>query len=185
MVPQHDISTHSQSAEGITINPSSPERKAGKSRNDLGVIAYLSLLEHGGMIVCTRDALDPPPAIEKVDLRKQYRKSTLPDPRRPSVDQGPNGKPTSSSTLKSTEQRLQLPDTNTALKDNSAESKGQGSLSNHPVSSLVSGNYLLHRGSLRSNRVVVLATGDEAIERQAEHDTILVGAFGYPLAQCK
>ncbi|KAF9933585.1 hypothetical protein BGZ67_004194 [Mortierella alpina] len=183
MVPQHDISTHSQSADGITINPSSPERKTGKNRNDLGVIAYLSLLEHGGMIVCTRDALDPPPAIEKVDLRKQYRKSTLPDLRRPSVDQGPDGKPASSNTQRSTEHRLQLPEANTASKDSKADSKGQGSLSNHPVSSLVSGNYLLHRASLRSNRVVVLATGDEAIERQAEHDTILVGAFGYPLAQ--
>ncbi|KAF9947186.1 hypothetical protein BGZ72_010800 [Mortierella alpina] len=183
MVPQHEISTHSQSAEGVTIEPSSPERKTGRIRNDLGVIAYLSLLEHGGMIVCTRDALDPPPAMEKVDLRKQYRKSTLPDPRRPSVDQGSDGKPTSSNTLKSIEHRLQLPETSTASKDSGADSKGQISLLNHPVSSLVSGNYLLHRGSLRSNRVVVLATGDEAIERQGEHDTILVGAFGYPLAQ--
>ncbi|KAF2480892.1 AMP-binding protein [Neohortaea acidophila] len=40
---------------------------------------------------------------------------------------------------------------------------------------------LLDKESLKTNEVVVLATGDDAIKRSSEPGTVRVGAFGYPI----
>ncbi|KAF9998216.1 DIP2 disco-interacting protein 2 C, partial [Entomortierella chlamydospora] len=144
-------------------------------RNDLGVIPFLSLPEHGGMILCLRDNLDAPHGTERIDLRKQYRKSTLPRPRLTSNDSAQERRAASSSDLWSAGQRVQPP--------GSEPKNGVGELLNHPVSAMACGEYLLQREPLRSNRIVILATGDEAFKRRDEPGAILVGAFGYPLAQ--
>ncbi|KAF9129664.1 hypothetical protein BGW39_003957 [Mortierella sp. 14UC] len=140
------------------------EEASKKCRSDLGLITFLSLPDHGGMIVSLRDPLSHPKSVETIELRKTHRMSVLPKPRRPSLDQpedaGEQG-----------------------TKKSSAGAHGYGSLMNSPVSSLTSGEYLLHRGALRANRIIVLATGKEAFNRRNEEGTILVGAFGYALAQ--
>ncbi|KAF9107084.1 hypothetical protein BGX29_007446 [Mortierella sp. GBA35] len=135
-----------------------------KYRSDLGLITFLSLPDHGGMIVALRDPLSPPTSVDTIGLRKPHQMSVLPKPRRPSLDQveDSGGQDANKS---------------------SADAHGYGSLMNNPVSSLTSGEYLLHRGALRANRIIVLATGKEAFKRRNEEGAILVGAFGYPLAQ--
>ncbi|KAF9403058.1 hypothetical protein BGX21_007363 [Mortierella sp. AD011] len=144
-------------------------------RSDLGVIPFLSLPEHGGMILCLRDNLDAPSGTEEIDLRKRYRKSTLPRPRLTSNDSAQERRAASSSDLWLAEQRVQSP--------GSEPKSGVGELLNHPVSAMACVEYLLQREPLRSNRIVILATGDEAFKRRDEPGAILVGAFGYPLAQ--
>ncbi|KAF9355344.1 hypothetical protein BGX26_006687 [Mortierella sp. AD094] len=158
---------------------SSSSSSARMVRSDLGVIAFLSLPEHGGMIICLRDNLDAPPGTEKIDLRKQYRKSTLPRPRLTSNDSAQERRTASSSDLWSTEKRLQPP----GSEPKNSAGRNHGEILNHPVSAMACGEYLLHRESLRSNRIAILATGDEAFKRKDEPGAILVGAFGYPLAQ--
>ncbi|KAK5810007.1 hypothetical protein F5H01DRAFT_415049 [Linnemannia elongata] len=143
-----------------------PELEAAskKCRSDLGLITFLSLPDHGGMIVALRDPLTHPKGVEKIELRKTHRMSVLPKPRRPSLDQ--------------------VDDSNDqGGKNSAADANGHGSLMNSPVSSLTSGEYLLHRAALRANRIVVLATGKEAFDRRNEEGAVLVGAFGYALAQ--
>ncbi|KAG0263655.1 hypothetical protein BG011_008370 [Mortierella polycephala] len=171
MIPQHDPnSTTTPAPESEADSQKSPSsNKTRVGRSDLGVIPFLSLPEHGGMIVCLRDTLDPPQGVEKMDFRKQFRKSTLPDPRRPSTEIGAD--PVQPTKL------LEL--------DQSGKNGivGRGDLQGHPMSSLVNGMYLLHRGALRSNRVAVLATGEAAFKRRDEPNAILVGAFGYPAVQ--
>ncbi|KAF9190185.1 hypothetical protein BGZ51_008888 [Haplosporangium sp. Z 767] len=170
MIPQHDPNSVTSPAPKLEADSQRPpSNKTGVGRNDLGVIPFLSLPEHGGMIVCLRDSLDPPQGVEKLDFRKQFRKSTLPDPRRPSADMGADSM-----------QPIKLLEPDQSSKKDIVE---QGGLQRHPVSSLVSGMYLLHRGALRSNRVAVLATGEAAFKRRDEPNAILVGAFGYPVVQ--
>ncbi|KAG0293330.1 hypothetical protein BGZ96_002985 [Linnemannia gamsii] len=140
------------------------EAASKKCRSDLGVIPYLSLPDHGGMIIALRDPLTHPKGADTIELRKTHRMSVLPKPRRPSLDQAED-----------------LSDQGT--KKSTADAHGYGALMNSPMSSLTSGEYLLHRAALRANRVIVLATGKEAFDRRNEEGTILVGAFGYALAQ--
>ncbi|KAG0327642.1 hypothetical protein BGZ99_007223 [Dissophora globulifera] len=184
MISRQDPLFNGVAASAASLENSSsstPNSKPKMVRSDVGVIAFLSLLEHGGMIVALRDTLNPPLDAEKVDLRKQYRKSTLPPARRPSAAATQESDPTEPVTLGSTEHRLPPPGSDLSSKNDT--SSQQDSLLNHPSSSLASGEYLLHRGALRSNRIAVLATGDEAYRRRDEPGAILVGAFGYPLAQ--
>ncbi|KAK3842203.1 MAG: hypothetical protein J3R72DRAFT_368260 [Linnemannia gamsii] len=140
------------------------EEASKKCRSDLGLITFLSLPDHGGMIVSLRDPLGHPKSVETIELRKTHRMSVLPKPRRPSLDQPEDAG-------------------DQGTKKSSGGAHGYGSLMNNPVSSLTSGEYLLHRGALRANRIIVLATGKDAFSRRNEEGTILVGAFGYALAQ--
>ncbi|KAF9141798.1 hypothetical protein BGX30_004092 [Mortierella sp. GBA39] len=135
-----------------------------KCRSDLGLITFLSLPDHGGMVVALRDPLTHPKGVDKIELRKTHRMSVLPKPRRPSLDQ----------VDESNDQ---------GGKNSGVDAHGYGSLMNSPVSSLTAGEYLLHRAALRANRIIVLATGKEAFDRRNEEGTVLVGAFGYALAQ--
>ncbi|KAG9067388.1 hypothetical protein KI688_012171 [Linnemannia hyalina] len=140
------------------------EAASKKCRSDLGLITFLSLPDHGGMIVALRDPLTHPKGVDKIELRKTHRMSVLPKPRRPSLDQADDSNDQGS-------------------KNSAADAHGYGSLMNSPVSSLTAGEYLLHRAALRANRIIVLATGKEAFDRRNEEGTVLVGAFGYALAQ--
>jgi hypothetical protein len=142
------------------------EAASKKCRSDLGLITFLSLPDHGGMIIALRDPLTHPKGADTIELRKTHRMSVLPKPRRPSLDQVEDS-------------------SDQGAKKSTADAHGYGSLMNSPVSSLTSGEYLLHRAALRANRIIVLATGKEAFDRRNEEGTILVGAFGYALAQCK
>ncbi|KAG0269109.1 hypothetical protein BGZ95_002195, partial [Linnemannia exigua] len=140
------------------------EEASKKCRSDLGLITFLSLPDHGGMIVSLRDPLGHPKSVETIELRRTHRMSVLPKPRRPSLDQPEDA-------------------SDQGTKKSSGGAHGYGSLMNSPVSSLTSGEYLLHRGALRANRIIVLATGKDAFSRRNEEGTILVGAFGYAIAQ--
>ncbi|KAG0029987.1 hypothetical protein BGZ81_003203 [Podila clonocystis] len=142
------------------------------TRGDLGVIAYLSLPEHGGAIISVRDGMEPPQGVEKVDFKKKYRKSTLPL-RRSSIEAPKDTNAGSGATL-TAEPKSASP---------VSELGEQGKMANHPLSSFSSSEYLLQRSALRVNKIVVLATGDEAVRRMDEPGAILVGSFGYPLAQ--
>ncbi|KAF8985955.1 hypothetical protein BGZ46_000041 [Entomortierella lignicola] len=179
---QDPIKGHSSERE---LKDSSLDLKASANssvvRSDLGVIAFLSLPEHGGMILCLRDNLDPPVGAGKVDLRKQYRRSTIHHTRSASNNMTSERKSLISSDPKSTEHRSQSSGSDQDLKEGLGRKRDE--LLNHPVSAMACGEYLLQRESLRSNRIVILATGDEAFKRRDEPGTILVGAFGYPLAQ--
>ncbi|KAF8942567.1 hypothetical protein BGZ47_006345 [Haplosporangium gracile] len=135
-----------------------------KCRSDVGLITFLSLPDHGGMIVALRDPLTHPKGVDTIELRKTHRMSVLSNPRRPSLDQADDSN-------------------DQGAKKSAAEAHGYGSLMNSPVSSLTAGEYLLHRAALRANRIIVLATGKEAFNRRNEEGTVLVGAFGYALAQ--
>ncbi|KAF9110342.1 DIP2 disco-interacting protein 2 C, partial [Mortierella sp. AM989] len=172
-------------SSGQESKPSPSGSSTGSSskmvKSDLGVIAFLSLPEHGGMILCLRDNLNPPPGTEKIDLRKQYRRSTLPRPKPSSNDTTQEKNSAKSSDLKSSEHRLESSGAEKALKNGTSRSHGE--LLNHPASAMACGQYLLHREALRSNRIVILATGDDAFKRKDEPGAILVGAFGYPLVQ--
>ncbi|KAG0231817.1 hypothetical protein BGW41_002088 [Actinomortierella wolfii] len=117
-----------------------------------GVIAFVSLPEHGGPVIGLRDELGPPKGIEAFDLRKRYRKSSFPLPRS-SLAGSTTGEPL-------------------AVK-----------LKSSSISSMTQCVYLLHRGALRRNRVVVLATGQDALRRADEPGTMLVGGVGYPIAK--
>ncbi|KAF9417580.1 hypothetical protein BGZ94_009925 [Podila epigama] len=166
----------------LTDNKLAPEPSADATsrmtRGDLGVITFLSLPEHGGAIVSVRDCLDPLPGIDKVDFRKQYRKSTMPHVRPMSVDLGRD------SNVGGSQAPVSVAEPRTASPVmTSGESAEQNKLLNHPTSALASTEYLLQRSALRSNKVAVLATGDEAIRRMNDPDAILFGSFGYPLAQ--
>lgn len=150
-----------------------PKSSSRMTRGDLGVVAYLSLPEHGGAIISVRDGMEPPPGVEKVDFRKQYRKSTLPL----SLSSLEAAKDTAGGVTLTAEPKSASPVSEVA--------GGQGKLASHPLSSFSSAEYLLQRSALRLNKIVVLATGDEAVRRMDEPGAILVGSFGYPLAQCE
>ncbi|KAF9215975.1 hypothetical protein BGZ59_011462 [Podila verticillata] len=152
-------------------SPETPKSSSRMTRGDLGVVAYLSLPEHGGAIISVRDGMDPPPGVEKVDFRKQYRKSTLPL----GLSSLEAAKETAGGTTLTAEPKSASPVSEVA--------GGQGKMANHPLSSFSSAEYLLQRSALRLNKVVVLATGDEAVRRMDEPGAVLVGSFGYPLAQ--
>ncbi|KAG0357767.1 hypothetical protein BG005_003127 [Podila minutissima] len=153
-------------------SPETSKSSSKMTRGDLGVIAYLSLPEHGGAIISVRDGIEPPPGVEKVDFKKQYRKSTLPLGR-PSIDAPKDTNAGSGATL-TAEPKTASP---------VSELGEKGKLANHPLSSFSTAEYLLQRSALRVNKIVVLATGDEAVRRMDEPGAILVGSFGYPLAQ--
>lgn len=155
-------------------SPETSKSSSKMTRGDLGVIAYLSLPEHGGAIISVRDGIEPPPGVEKVDFKKQYRKSTLPLGR-PSIDAPKDTNAGSGATL-TAEPKTASP---------VSELGEKGKLANHPLSSFSTAEYLLQRSALRVNKIVVLATGDEAVRRMDEPGAILVGSFGYPLAQCE
>ncbi|KAG0366978.1 hypothetical protein BGZ54_004599 [Gamsiella multidivaricata] len=177
VLPRQDLS--SKGSQVVTMEGALPSSASGSNskmvRSDLGVIAFLSLQEHGGMIVCLRDPLDPPANTQLVDLRKHYRKSTLPRPRRPSAAVQDSDV--------STEHHPQPSAPEKTPKNDPSSAHSQGGLLNHPPSSLTCSEYLLHRTALRSNRIVILATGDEAYKRRDEPGAVLLGAFGYPLVQ--
>ncbi|KAF9920557.1 hypothetical protein FBU30_009600 [Linnemannia zychae] len=156
LYPLGMIQRFSISMEGLAEH----EAASKKCRSELGVIPFLSLPDHGGMIVALRDPLIHPKGAENIELRRPHRPSVLPKPRRPSLNQPEE----------LGEQNVKSPTTD-------------GSSMSNPVSSLTSGEYLLHRASLRANRIVVLATGKEAFDRRNDEGAILVGAFGYPLVQ--
>ncbi|KAG0219815.1 hypothetical protein B0O80DRAFT_489031 [Mortierella sp. GBAus27b] len=145
-------------------------------RSDLGVIAFLSLMEHGGMILCLRDPLEPPAGADKSDVRKLYRKSATPMPRRQS-EVSREGNATSSGAQKPAENLSQAVGADQGISND----KTDNGPTSHPATSFSCGEYLLHRGALRSNRISILATGDEAVKRKDESGTILVSAFGYPM----
>ncbi|KAG0093594.1 hypothetical protein BGZ93_007821, partial [Podila epicladia] len=166
MIQRQDTSLTSKTS------PETSKSSSRMTRGDLGVIAYLSLPEHGGAIISVRDDLDPPLGVEKVDFKKQYRKSTLPLSRS-SIDAPKDTNAGSGATL-TAEPKSASP---------VSELGEQGKLANHPHSSFSSAEYLLQRSALRINKIVVLATGDEAVRRMDEPGAILVGSFGYPLAQ--
>lgn len=177
--PPPPKSSSATSAEEPPVNESSVSNSK-VVRNDLGVIAFLSLMEHGGMIVCLRDPLEPPRGTDQFDIRKHYRKSTLPMPRRQS-----EANREANAAGSGTENPSQAPGPDQGTTNEKADVNVKGSLLSHPISSLSNGEYLLHRGALRSNRITILATGDEALKRKDEPGAILVSAFGYPLVDCK
>lgn len=154
-------------------SPETPKSCSWMTRGDLGVMAYLSLPEHGGAIISVRDGMEPPPGVEKVNFRKQYRKSTLPL----GLSSLEAAKDAAGGATLTAEPKSASPVSETAGE--------QGKMENHPLSSFSSAEYLLQRSALRLNKIVVLATGDEAVRRMDEPGAILVGSFGYPLAQCE
>ncbi|KAF8932525.1 hypothetical protein BGZ58_007013 [Dissophora ornata] len=183
MIVRHNSSSSISPVSTAEDSPmAAPNIKSKMDRSDMGVIAFLSLLDHGGMIVSLRDTLGPPQDIETHDLQKQYRRSTLPQPRRPSA--AADVDTASSTALKSPQLRLQPSGSEKASRNDALNTRYQDSLLYHPPSSLACGEYLLHRGALRSNRIAILATGDEAYRQRDEPGGVLVGAFGYALAGC-
>ncbi|KAI1317649.1 hypothetical protein EDD11_008077 [Mortierella claussenii] len=181
MIARHD--SHPNSDAGAEEQKSPSKDRSENVRSDLGLVAFLSLPEHGGMIVCLRDTLGAPAGAEQIDLRKQYRKSTLPRLRRASESVVNDVHLTGANDLRSVEHGLQPSGSDHALKGNPADPSAPSGLAGHPVSSMTCGEYLLHRGALRSNRIAILSTGDEAYRRRDEQGAVLVSAFGYPLAQ--
>ncbi|KAF9433948.1 hypothetical protein BGZ76_008786 [Entomortierella beljakovae] len=182
MIPRQDSAQNRNTDLDAKESPSNPisDENSGTKRSDSGLIAFLSLPEIGGMVLCLRDNLDPPSSIERIDLRKRYRKSALPRARLGSVDVS-RDITGASNELRLEDSHLQIPGSEQAV--NNSANRIRGELLNHSLSSMTSGHYLLHRESLRLNRVVLLATGEEAFRRKDELGAILVGAFGYPLAQ--
>ncbi|KAG0349618.1 hypothetical protein BG004_000024 [Podila humilis] len=175
MIQRLDTPPNTKRNKGASDNNNSDLRM---TRGDLGVLPYFSLPEHGGAIISVRDGMDPLLGTDKIDLRKQYRKSTMPQNTRASEDAA-KGTTVGDGVTLTTESKSESPVATPVAK----ETGELGKLANHPVSSFSSAEYLLQRNALRLNSIVVLATGDEAVRRMDEPGAILVGAFGYSLGQ--
>ncbi len=120
------------------------------------VAPMLCLPEHGGMVIAVRDWLG---GEERMGCPLSMEEEN---------DEDSEGE---ASTAPGTNGFTSLLDGTNSEKKHSKKKRDRTELS----------EVLLDKESLKTNEVVVLAMGDEAIKRAGEPNTVRVGAFGYPI----